>query len=132
MRGPGTLPLPPARDLPVPYWQQTKTNFRWSETALDPVMFSPAGRRFTFSWQGPVFPGIITVDYLGNNYPFIFPGIQIGSAIAVVAPPGTASGGGAGYPLRYWQPRLTFTKIILDADYPNGVPPNLSFTAVYY
>jgi hypothetical protein len=283
----GTLPGPRPHDIPVPFWQQTKTTFEWVETPLDPVMFSPAGRRFTFAWHSPIFDlrpelraaqgevrggvpiqsraarlyvqvfglnnadatsgsaaehlsasvqdygnaqvnrdvtttGIapvttagatstigapvvgpaspvtfpivaadwplfnvgdtvvisgggntetavitalpvipnVTVDFLQNNYPagstftrvqvtggvslvavsepssitnqIVQPGAQASSAVAVVSPVGTSAGGGDGYPMRFWQARVSFSKVILDADYPNGVPPTLSLAAVMY
>lgn len=50
-----------------------------------------------------------------------------------IAPPGTGSGGGDGYPIRYWSPRVTFRKVYSTARFPNGgAPPPITFYAVYY
>jgi hypothetical protein len=55
------------------------------------------------------------------------------TALATFAPPGTGAGGGEGYPLRYWQVRLTFTKTYETAVFPNAAAgPPLSFNAVCY
>jgi hypothetical protein len=51
-----------------------------------------------------------------------------------LAAPGSGAGGGDGYPIRYWSPRLTFTKFYATSDgyAANSPPPPLSFNAVYY
>jgi hypothetical protein len=53
--------------------------------------------------------------------------------MVTLAPPGTGAGGGDGYPLRYWQAVLTFTKTYETALFPNASDgPPFSFQAVCY
>jgi hypothetical protein len=56
----GTLPLPSARNIPVPLWTQTRTNFNWTgPTACGPGDAScgspPPSFDFTFTWDSPIF-----------------------------------------------------------------------------
>lgn len=53
------------------------------------------------------------------------------ASFSLCAPGGR--GGGMGYPMRYWSPRVYFNVIYTTADYPvTPNPPAFSFQAVYY
>ena len=56
----GTLPLPSAKNIPVPLWVQTRVPFNWS----GPVSVGPGGTDpqpvppsydFTYTWDSPIF-----------------------------------------------------------------------------
>jgi hypothetical protein len=84
---------------------------------------------------------------LGTNYstlaatlpvditPILFPAStdQIITSLGVFSPPGTASGGGEGYPVRYWKAVIDFTYFSYSPKDETAPPPDdVSLQAGYY
>lgn len=85
--------------------------------------------------QGPSVVPISSQIIVTNSFMFATGLDQTpvpGSLVAAIAPPGTAAGGGEGYPIRYWRPLLTFTKYFETSEFPAPTPPVISVQAVYY
>lgn len=61
--------------------------------------------------------------------------LRVATSLGVFYPPGTNTGGGEGYPVRYWKVQLRFKYTIPDeAEYPPNwaIPPIISIQATYY
>jgi hypothetical protein len=111
-------------------------NFVAYPPIIPPPIPNPAPQPFVFI-TGAVTPSIP----LDNVTATFFPPTTgtLAASLGVFAPPGTAAGGGDGYPVRYWKLSLQFLYaqpmvlsnegLIPDEDAP---PPTLNLQAAYY
>ena len=115
----------------------TLTQF-FEPVSLDPgqtVAAAPGGNAAVPAPQSAV-PSSAPVNVSSTFFPALpAPSLGLTSSLGVFSPPGTFSGNGEGYPVRFWRIRLVFTQFLpqVNPGPPIPIPPdNLQIQAAYY
>lgn len=89
-------------------------------------VFNAAPQTAAPGGSGAAAPDLVGLGLTNVSSDFYPSGTSgVGRAAAVFSPPGTAAGGGEGYPIRYWQIRLLFQYFVASVlPLPTPVPPN--------
>jgi len=82
--------------------------------------------------------GAIQIENIGTDVTSVFfppSNLRVATTLGVFYPPGTLSGGGEGYPIRYWKVTIRFSynaALSVPVLLATSVPPIISLQATYY
>ena len=117
----------------TPFYSVTAREY-YDTTNIDPGQIISGGPGKAYATIPGFDIGIQNTPVDVTNIFFPPAATRIATSLGVFYPPGTNSGGGEGYPVRYWKVNLRFKFTLPEEEYPVNwsIPPIISLQSTYY